>query len=104
MRSDSFLDPNNRTVTASFAGTVAQNGVDTPAVKEALAGKTGVMQVNDYNHNPVLSAYSPVVELGLRWGLMAEIDVSEIAAPAYRMLFIGLFVCVAAFSAGIRCC
>ncbi|MCS6175556.1 methyl-accepting chemotaxis protein [Shewanella baltica] len=96
MRSDSFLDPNNRTVTASFAGTVAQNGVDTPAVKEALAGKTGVMQVNDYNHNPVLSAYSPVVELGLRWGLMAEIDVSEIAAPAYRMLFIGLFVCVAA--------
>lgn len=96
MRSDSFLDPVNRTVTASFAGTVAQNGVDTQAVKEALAGKTGVMQVNDYNNNPVLSAYSPVVELGLRWGLMAEIDVSEIAAPAYRMLFIGLSVCVAA--------
>lgn len=96
MRSDSFLDPINRTVTASFAGTVAQNGVDTLAVKEALAGKSGVMQVNDYNNNPVLSAYSPVVELGLRWGLMAEIDVSEIAAPAYRMMFIGLSVCAAA--------
>lgn len=51
------------------------------------------MQVYDYNHNLVLSAYSPVVEMGLRWGLMAEIDVSEIAAPAYHMMYIGLMVC-----------
>jgi methyl-accepting chemotaxis protein len=96
MRSDSFLDPINRTVIASFAGSVAHNGVETLAVNEALSGQTGVMQVNDYNNNLVLSAYSPVVELGLRWGLMAEIDVSEIAAPAYRMMFIGLFICVVA--------
>ncbi|MEL4282696.1 MULTISPECIES: methyl-accepting chemotaxis protein [Shewanella] len=93
MRSDSFLDPQNRTVSASFAGTIAQNGVDTLAVKAALAGQEGVMQIYDYNHNLVLSAYSPVIEMGLKWGLMAEIDVSEIAAPAYHMMYIGLVVC-----------
>lgn len=93
MRSDSFLDPKNRTVSASFAGTIAQNGVDTLAVKAALAGQEGVMQIYDYNHNLVLSAYSPVVEMGLKWGLMAEIDVSEIAGPAYHMMYIGLMVC-----------
>ncbi|MGL5667403.1 MAG: methyl-accepting chemotaxis protein [Shewanella sp.] len=90
MRSDSFLDPKNRTVSASFAGSVAKNGVDTLAVKAALAGQDGVMQIYDYNHNLVLSAYSPVIEMG---GLMAEIDVSEIAAPAYHMMYIGLMVC-----------
>lgn len=31
--------------------------------------------------------------MGLKWGLMAEIDVSEIAAPAYHMMYIGLMVC-----------
>ena len=96
MRSDSFLDPNHRTVIASFKGSVAQNGVDTAAVKAALAGQSGIMQLNDYNDNPVISAYAPVSELGLRWGLMAEIDVSEIAAPAYRMLFVGLSICLCA--------
>lgn len=94
MRSDSFLDPVKRTVTASFAGSVAHNGVDTLAVKAALAGEEGVMQLYDYNGHLVVSAYSPVIEMGLKWGLMAEIDVSEIAAPAYRMLYIGLTICV----------
>lgn len=94
MRSDSFLDPVKRTVSASFAGSVAHNGVDTLAVKAALAGEEGVMQLYDYNNNLVVSAYSPVIEMGLKWGLMAEIDVSEIAAPAYRMMYIGLIVCV----------
>lgn len=96
MRSDSFLDPKNRTVVASFMGSVTQNGVDTAAVKEALAGRSGVMQLNDYNDNPVISAYAPVSELGLHWGLMAEIDVSEITAPAYHMLYVGLSICLAA--------
>ncbi|PIW61717.1 methyl-accepting chemotaxis protein [Shewanella sp. CG12_big_fil_rev_8_21_14_0_65_47_15] len=94
MRSDSFLDPVKRTVSASFAGSVAHNGVDTLAVKAALAGEEGVMQLYDYNNNFVVSAYSPVIEMGLKWGLMAEIDVSEIAAPAYRMMYIGLIICV----------
>ncbi len=60
MRSDSFLDPNGHSVQAAFAGTVASNGVDTEASREALAGKTETKIIIDYNGNPVLSAYAPL--------------------------------------------
>jgi len=96
MRSDSFLDPVNRTVRASFAGTVAANGVQTAASQAALQGQSGLLYINDYNQNPVVSAYSPVTLFGLQWALLAEIDVAEVAAPAQRMLWIGLAIVLAA--------
>ncbi|WP_333798137.1 methyl-accepting chemotaxis protein [Rheinheimera sp.] len=96
MRSDSFLDPVNRTVLASFAGTVAANGVQTAASQAALQGQSGLLYINDYNQNPVVSAYSPVTLFGLQWALLAEIDVAEVAAPAQRMLWIGLAIVLAA--------
>lgn len=96
MRSDSYLDPQQRNIQASFRGTVAANGVDTKAVREALAGQSGVMQVIDYNNNAVLSAFAPVNVFGVRWALLAEIDVAEIAAPARRMLFTGIGISLAA--------
>ena len=37
----SFLDPTGHSVEASFRGTVENNGVDTKATQNALAGKTG---------------------------------------------------------------
>lgn len=96
MRSDSFLDPQRRTVLASFAGTVQHNGVVTAASEAALQGQAGLLYINDYNANPVVSAYSPLDIFGLRWALLAEIDVAEVAAPATRMLWIGLGIIVAA--------
>ncbi|WP_423185955.1 methyl-accepting chemotaxis protein [Alishewanella sp. d11] len=92
MRSDSFLDPTNRNIQASFKGTVADNGVDTEVVNLALAGQSGVLRVIDYNNNPVLSAYAPVDVFGVRWALLAEIDIAEITAPAQRMLYTGLLI------------
>ncbi|GHG62868.1 chemotaxis protein [Alishewanella longhuensis] len=92
MRSDSFLDPVNRNIQASFRGSVAINGVDTAAVQQALAGQSGVLRVNDYNNNPVLSAYAPIDMFGVRWALLAEIDIAEITAPAQRMLVSGLIL------------
>ena len=89
MRSDSFLDPQNRTVLASFAGTTEKNGVNTAASQAAFAGKSGLAYIDDYNNNPVVSAYAPLQVMGLQWALLAEIDVAEIAAPAKRMLWIG---------------
>jgi len=53
MRSDSYLAPEGHSVTASFAGTLEQNGVDTTASREALAGQPGEQIITDYNGNPV---------------------------------------------------
>lgn len=96
MRSDSFLDPVHRTVLASFAGTVANNGVQTAASKAALQGNTGLVYIDDYNQNPVVSAFSPVSLFGVNWALLAEIDVAEVAAPAQRMLWIGFAIVLVA--------
>ena len=81
MRSDSYLDPAGHSVEASFGGTIAVNGVDTEASRQALAGRTGYDVINDYNGNPVLSAYSPVDALGTPWAVLAEIDLAEIEEP-----------------------
>ena len=77
MRSDSYLDPVNRTVKASFAGSIANNGVDTQASREALSGNTGTGIIEDYNGNTVLASYSPLDIGDIRWALLAEIEESE---------------------------
>ncbi|MAG92157.1 MAG: hypothetical protein CMJ48_00180 [Planctomycetaceae bacterium] len=83
MRSDSYLDtvrvaetgdPAEYSVVASFAG---NHKVETVAVDEALAGKTGSQIVIDYNGNPVLSAYGPLEIWGQTWAILAEIDEAE---------------------------
>ncbi|MBT5193176.1 MAG: hypothetical protein HOM07_12565, partial [Rhodospirillaceae bacterium] len=76
MRSDSFLDPKNHSVVASFADP-AKGSVTSDAAKAALAGKTGKDIVIDYNGNPVLSAYTPIELGGVTWALLAEIDEAE---------------------------
>ncbi|MFQ5462750.1 MAG: methyl-accepting chemotaxis protein [Phycisphaerae bacterium] len=80
MRSDSYLDPENHSVAASFAN--AELGkVDTEAARAALAGTTDTNVIDNYNGNPVLSAYAPVDIGGITWGLLCEIDVAEAFCP-----------------------
>ena len=87
MRSDSFLDPANHSVKASFA--YPEKGmVDTEAAREALAGKTGTKIITDYNGNPVLSAFSPVKAGDINWALIAEIDESEAFASVNLMAWL----------------
>ena len=76
MRSDSYLDPDNHTVTASFANP-AKGKVDTQASSDVLAGKTEKKIIIDYNGNPVLSAFTPVKIGESLWGLLVEIDETE---------------------------
>lgn len=96
MRSDSFLDPEGHSVLASFAGTVANNGVDTKAVALALAGKEGAEVIKDYNGNDVLSAFAPVQVGGATWAVIAEIDYAEVLAPiralAWSVAYTGLII------------
>lgn len=80
MRSDSFLDPKNHTVAASFADP-DKGSINTEASKAALAGKTGVDVILDYRGNPVFTAYTPVKIGDTSWGVLAEIDVVEALCP-----------------------
>ena len=81
MRSDSYLDPEGHSVEASFKGTVAENGVNTAAVQNALAGQSNTEIIIDYNGNPVLSSYTPVQFGDVTWAMMAEIDEAEVMEP-----------------------
>ncbi|UMM02518.1 methyl-accepting chemotaxis protein [Vibrio campbellii] len=101
MRSDSFLDPVGRTIQTSFAGTVENNGVDSDAVKRALAGESGVETIIDYNGNPVVSAYSPIDMYGHRWALLSEIDVAEAEQPIKELMTLNGIVLFLAVIGGI---
>jgi methyl-accepting chemotaxis protein len=92
MRSDSFLDPENHSVRASFANPT-KGSVDTEAAREALQGKTDAKIITDYLGNPVLSAYTPLTVGDTTWALLAEIDESEafaaVSAMQIAMILIG---------------
>lgn len=85
LRSDSFLDPIGRSVQASFAGTIEQNGVDTLAVQQGLMGISSTQIIQDYNDNAIRPALMPINFANLNWVLISEIDVAEAFAATDRM-------------------
>lgn len=98
MRSDSYLDPENRSVVASFRNP-EKGKVETEGAQAAIAGKTGAKIITDYNGNPVLSAYAPVDILGIKWALLAEIDKAEALAAESALLW--LIAIIGSVGAGI---
>ncbi len=75
MRSDSYLNPKDYSVKASFAG---QNKILTQAAVEALKGNRNTDTILDYNNNPVLSSWDYIdLGSGIRWAMISEIDVAE---------------------------
>jgi methyl-accepting chemotaxis protein len=76
MRSDSSLDPTNRSVEASFKNP-ALGRINTPSVREALSGKSGAWASTNYAGVSMLAAYKPIEFLGVKWALVAEISESE---------------------------
>lgn len=81
MRSNSNLDPEGRSVNASFAGAVSANGADTEAVNNALAGESGAGVMTNYTGAQVLSEYTPLNIENVTWALVAETDLAEVEAP-----------------------
>jgi len=107
MRSDSYLDPKNRSIQASFAGTVANNGIDTPQVRSALSGESGMTIGEDYRGAMVLSSYGPLSFGDSKWAIVAEMDeaeafavidsmrmssVVEVVVCAVVVLFVALYI------------
>ena len=81
MRSDTYLDKENRSVVASFRK--PENGkIETADVKEVFErSKTGVHYVLDYRKKPTISAFTPLKIGDVTWALVAKIDISEAFVP-----------------------
>ena len=93
MRSDSFLDPQNHSVVASFKNP-STGSVNTEAVRRALSGQSGVDIITDYNGNPVLSAYNPIQVDGFTWVILSEQDESEAFASVNQLTMLILIISV----------
>jgi len=79
MRSDSILDPEHRSLAASFSD--PENGnVDSPSSLKGLAGERGEHIITNHRGKSVLSAFAPLSIPGLSWVLIAEIEASEALA------------------------
>ena len=81
-----------------FNTTILLQSVQTKGVKEALFGRQGTQVIDDYRDIPVLSSYAPLDIDGLRWVILAEMDVSEAYAPIHsfeKTVLIGATVIIA---------
>jgi methyl-accepting chemotaxis protein len=92
MRSDSLLSPETHSVKASLSGTVAENGVDTIAVRKALSGESGTALIQDYRGEKVLSSYAPLNIGGLRWAILTEVDETQAFALSRHLRNITLVI------------
>lgn len=59
--------------------------VDTAASRAVINGETGSLITPDYRGVSVLSQYRPLDIDGLNWGMLAEIDESEVRQPALSL-------------------
>jgi signal transduction histidine kinase len=74
--------------------------IDTEAARRAIAGETGTIEQKDYRGDPVLASFAPLDRRGVRWGLIAEMDLDEVLAPARVLRIRILQVLVAALVTG----
>jgi len=91
MRSQSRFIPNS----------IMRTKVTTQPVEKALAGGSGIIQVNDYRGIEVLSSFGPVNIGGLNWVILAEIDYREATSAIYpirnSIMFLTIFTGIAFF-------
>ncbi|MEM8739593.1 MAG: methyl-accepting chemotaxis protein [Planctomycetota bacterium] len=81
--------------------TILSASRDNPATAALAAGETGLRQVRDGGKTSI-KAFAPLAIHGLDWGVIAEIDLAEVTAPAHalraHLLLIGLGI------AAVVCC
>jgi len=86
----------------SDTSTILLQEVDTEASRAVTNGETGSTITPDYRGVSVVSQYRPLDIDGLNWGMLAEIDESEVRAPSdslTKKLILVLFVTLAAVAA-----
>ncbi|MCX6304770.1 MAG: sensor histidine kinase [Bacteroidetes bacterium] len=90
-----------RSISRFQPASILKTSVKTQSVSDALAGKTGCITTNDYRGIPVLSSYGMIGVPGLKWAILAEIDVQEAMVPIYetrtRILLLSMIMIVVFF-------
>lgn len=76
LRSDTFRDPTNYGIVASFRNSES-GSLSSEFIDKAVAGESGTTVTQNYLGDDVLSAYAPLDVLGLRWAILAEITTDE---------------------------
>jgi methyl-accepting chemotaxis protein len=105
MRSNSFIDPENRSVKTSISGTPEKNGVLTEVSRDAVDyNRTSVKLTTNYLGNTVISSYSPVSIPFLKWTIIAETNkksaftyLDSMRSSIIIILLVSI-VCIAAIS------
>ncbi|MBL6957728.1 MAG: HAMP domain-containing protein [Rhodospirillales bacterium] len=69
----------------SKESTILKQKVDTQPVINALKGGEGVLIAADYRGIDVLSAYGLLDWMGVKWAILAEIDLEEVNIPSSSM-------------------
>lgn len=69
----------------SEESTILKRKVQTASADAALAGNSGHATVTDYRGVDVVSAYVPLDFHGVRWAILAEQDLAEVALPVVAM-------------------
>jgi methyl-accepting chemotaxis protein len=70
-RSDSKLDPKNRSIINAFKN--PENGrIQKVAVERALKGESGVIHDKNYLNQPTYTSYSPIDILGSHWAMIVD--------------------------------
>jgi PAS domain S-box-containing protein len=65
----------------SDAATILTRKIETAAGRRALAGESGTMEQIDYRGQPVIAAFAPIDVEGMRWAIVAKMDVAEALGP-----------------------
>lgn len=88
--------------------TVLKRAMDTEAVRDALAGKSGSMFTTDFDGEPILSAYGSMDYHGTKWAIVANVHQSEVFKPVHELrtqiayqslIIIGLMILTSLFFA-----
>jgi methyl-accepting chemotaxis protein len=101
LRSNSLLDPENRSVAASFAA--GEKGkIDTPVIRAALNAETGEMITTGPEGKSVLAVYTHLPMGDTSWGIIAQVNQSEALGLVFslnRAMGIIALICILAIIA-----
>jgi methyl-accepting chemotaxis protein len=75
------VNPATRALIDKKSSSIGSVNADSPAVVEAVAGRSGVSRFNDYRGVPMVGAYAPLQLQGLNWSIVTAISQAEADAP-----------------------
>ncbi|PHR56037.1 MAG: chemotaxis protein [Arcobacter sp.] len=84
VRSNSFLNPSQHSIKASFSD-LSTDKIDTVAIQKALAGYRDTKITLNYKNISVLSAYESIkISDDIQWAIISEINESEVMEAPYE--------------------